>query len=89
MIRLFVHIQAVEKVMIFGSRAAGTFRLGSDVDLVIMGKELTQRDIAYMHEVLESKSPALLWFDVLHYETLKSEALKEEIANNAKIIYTR
>lgn len=30
----------IEKVLIFGSRSKGTFRVGSDIDLAVIGKHI-------------------------------------------------
>jgi predicted nucleotidyltransferase len=84
---LFVSIPGVEKVILYGSRARGDHRLGSDVDLAIFGDNITRSHIANIHDLLENESPALLFFDVLHYNTLTNEALKKEIDKYGKVIY--
>jgi predicted nucleotidyltransferase len=89
MLGLFGNIPAIEKVMLYGSRAAGNFEKGADIDLVLVGKNITGKDIAHIHYQLENESPTLLWFDVLHYDTLKQEALKQQIDEHGKPIYAR
>lgn len=37
----FSHFDDVEKVLLYGSRAKGNFRKGSDIDLCIKGKNAT------------------------------------------------
>ncbi|MBI3502608.1 MAG: nucleotidyltransferase domain-containing protein [Bacteroidetes bacterium] len=87
--RLFAEIPEIEKVIIYGSRATGNFEKGSDVDLAIVGKKVTHQNIAHLHFMFENESPALLWFDVLHYDTLDNKKLKEQIDRQGKIIYER
>ncbi len=89
MIRLFVGIPAIEKVLLFGSRAAGNFEKGSDVDLAVVGENVTSREISRLHFLLEEESPTLLGFDVVHYDSLKNESLKREIDENGKVIYQK
>ncbi len=85
---LFETIPAIEKVILYGSRAMGNYEKGSDIDLAIVGEKVTYSDIAKIHYLLENESPTLLWFDVLHYERLKNEKLKQQIDVYGKVIFT-
>ena len=38
---LFNHEDGISKVILYGSRAKGTYRPGSDIDLTVMGEGLT------------------------------------------------
>ena len=87
MFQLFAQVPAIEKVILYGSRARGDYEKGSDVDLAVVGKEVRYTDIAHIHDVLETESPTLLWFDVLHYDSLKNEKLKQQIDLSGKTIY--
>jgi predicted nucleotidyltransferase len=88
MLGLFRSIPAIEKVIIYGSRAMGNFEKGSDIDLAIVGDKVTERDIAHLHNVLENDSPTLLWFDILHYNTMKNDELKQQIDIYGKVIFS-
>jgi len=87
MIRLFAGIPAIEKVLLFGSRATGNFERGSDIDLAIVGEKVSTGEISRIHFLLEDESPTLLGFDVVHYDALKNDALKREIDENSIVIY--
>lgn len=87
MTSLFATVPAIKKVVLYGSRAMGRFESGSDVDIAIAGNEVTTKDIAHIHFKLENESPTLLWFDVIHYESITNKALKNEIDGHGKIIY--
>ena len=87
MLQLFKSIPAIEKVILYGSRATGNFEKGSDVDLALVGENVKYGDVAHVHYTLENESPTLLWFDVLHLDRLKNEKLKHQIILG-KIIYT-
>lgn len=42
--KVFLKYPQVEKVILYGSRAKGNFRNGSDIDLVLLGEKLTLSD---------------------------------------------
>lgn len=43
----------VDKAVLFGSRAKGTHKLGSDVDLALVGSELEWREIGKIYDALD------------------------------------
>jgi len=77
----------VEKVLIFGSRAKGNYKPGSDVDLAVKGKNIGYRDITRLSVSLNEDLPLPYFFDVVHYETLDNVALIAHIDRVGKIIY--
>jgi len=89
MLQLFKQTPAIKKVILYGSRSTGGFEKGSDIDLAVIGEEITLRDIAHLHYVFENESPTLLWFDVLHFDTLKNEKLKKNIIDQGTVIYEK
>lgn len=87
--QVFTKIPAIEKVILYGSRATGDFEKGSDVDLAVAGEKLSFNDIPRLHYMLENESPTLLWFDVLNYDTLKNEKLKQNIKKTGIVIFEK
>jgi predicted nucleotidyltransferase len=70
--------KAVEQIILFGSRAKGTFRNGSDIDLALKGKSISADDILDLRLNLDELN--LPWeIDLLHYETITDPAVKEHI----------
>jgi predicted nucleotidyltransferase len=43
--KVFAHFPKVEKAVLYGSRAKGTARSGSDIDLVLFGNEVDQETV--------------------------------------------
>ncbi len=86
---LFKTVPAIEKVILYGSRAMGDFEKGSDIDLAIVGKRITNRDIAHIHFKLENDSPTLFWFDVLRDDVLNDNKLKQQIDTYGKVIFSK
>jgi uncharacterized protein len=91
----FGRLVALERGVLYGSRARGTHRLGSDIDLALQGTLLTARDILRFQADYEANSPSLLRYDVVHYDTLfagagqQGKALKASIDRDGVIVYER
>ncbi len=77
-IALFAACPRVDRAVLFGSRAMGTFRRTSDVDIALFGDELTMADQAKLKEQIEDLSmPQSI--DLLLYRTLENDNLREHI----------
>lgn len=68
----------VEKVILFGSRALNTHKKTSDIDLALFGK-IDINTLAKIKYQLEEKTNLPYFFDVIIYENIKNEKLKEHI----------
>ena len=44
----FSSFSSIDSVVLFGSRALGNYKNGSDVDLAIKGAEFTQEDLKHL-----------------------------------------
>jgi type I restriction enzyme S subunit len=68
----------VKKVVLFGSRATGTFTVESDVDIALFGEKLTLDDLTQLSVALEETSiPQMV--DLVHFESIENEDLRREI----------
>lgn len=84
---VFTQDKRIKQVKIYGSRAMGNYRKGSDIDLAFYTGD--KRNIsATIKETLELL-PTPYLFDVTHYDTLTHQGLKQHIDNDGKILYTR
>jgi predicted nucleotidyltransferase len=89
MLRLYESMPAIEKVILYGSRATGAYEKGSDIDLAIVGHEISNNDISKINTLLENDKPSLLSYSVIHYDTINNEKLKHQIDKFGKIIYQK
>ncbi len=84
---VFERYKVVEKAVLYGSRAKGTFREGSDIDLTLFGdvdfKTLSQ----IVDDIDELMLPYL--FDISVYSSLTNNDLRGLIDRVGKIIYQR
>ena len=79
----------IECASIFGSRAIGNYKNGSDIDLVVYGCQITTEIINQLSVQLNGELPIPYYFDIIHYESLENEPLKVHIDTFAKSFYKR
>ena len=85
---VFMRDSKIEKVILFGSRAKGNFKPFSDVDITLIGNELSRSDLNQVFRELD----ALLLpyqFDVSLWSNLKNEALLDHIQRRGIVIYQK
>jgi predicted nucleotidyltransferase len=68
----------IEEALIFGSRALGNYKKGSDVDIALKGS-FKEDIILKVSTTLNQSLPLPYFFDILHYDTLSSKELKAHI----------
>lgn len=77
----------IEKVLIFGSRAMGNYKRGSDVDLCIFGSKVTEEIVNKLSIELNEMLPLPYYFDAIHYESLNNEELMTQIDTYGILFY--
>lgn len=50
---VFNNFPSIEKLVVFGSRAKGTYKKGSDIDLAIFGNNFTYKQLIDLHLKLD------------------------------------
>ncbi len=85
---LFAENEKIEQVILYGSRAKGTYKPFSDVDITIVGKGLTRLDVNRLYAALD-ESPIPYMFDIFVFDTLKNENPKDHISRCGVILYQK
>lgn len=86
-LKLFTTFPAVEKGIIFGSRAKGNYQQGSDVDIAIVSNDkLLAREI---NSLLNEECPIPYTFDVIDFNTITHKDLKDQIEQTGIVIFDR
>jgi predicted nucleotidyltransferase len=80
----FARTCKLEKVVLFGSRARGTNRERSDIDLAVSGGGVDR-----FEELLEEQADTLLSFDVVNLNEVVSDKLKAVIAREGRLLYAK
>ena len=83
----------VVEAKVFGSRAMGNYKPGSDIDIALFleANELQHRMkiVNELHDRLEEELVLPYFFDLLDYDTIVNEALKEHIDRVGTVIYRK
>ena len=78
----------VEKAILYGSRAMGTFKPGSDIDLTLVGEKLTHNHLlGIMSDLDDLLLPWLI--DLSLYADLDLSGLREHIDRVGQPLYER
>ena len=72
----------IQKIVLFGSRARGTHRERSDIDIAVIGGDAD----AFYWDTKENVH-SLLSFDIVDLDSGASEDLKKEIEKDGVILY--
>jgi len=79
----------VEEVLVFGSRAMGNYKKGSDVDLAIFGKKISDDDISKIKYELNEVLPLPYHFDVLNGLHIDNTDLEQHVKTHGKVLFSR
>lgn len=86
--RVLVDHPRLERAILYGSRAMGHPRPGSDIDLILVGESLGHDDLCDIELALDDL--LLPWkFDVSLYHHLTHQALLEHIDREGIVLYER
>jgi predicted nucleotidyltransferase len=79
---------AVERALLYGSRAKGNYHRGSDIDLALEGQQLDDTQLLALENQLDN---LLLPYhiDLSHLASIQNEALLEHIGRVGRVFYER
>ena len=77
-ISIFKSNSKIENVILFGSRAIGTYKPGSDIDIAIKGTDIKLNDILNINAELDHLSSPYK-FDIVIYSRITESALTDHI----------
>ena len=86
MLSVFAEFPQIEKAVLYGSRAKGNFKIGSDIDLTLYGKNLSQHLLGDIAEILDD---LLLPYtiDLSIFDKINHHALREHIERVGIVFY--
>jgi predicted nucleotidyltransferase len=81
-------IPGVHRAILYGSRALGTFRPGSDLDLALEGPGLQDQDLVRLAGYLD-ELPLPYRYDLTDYHAILNQALRDHIDRYGVVFWTR
>ncbi|NYT26893.1 MAG: nucleotidyltransferase domain-containing protein [Candidatus Thiodubiliella endoseptemdiera] len=78
----------MEKVILYGSRAKGNYKDGSDIDVTLIGKNLNLKTVYALEEFLEALYLPYS-FDISIFTQIDNDDLIEHILNVGKDFYIK
>jgi uncharacterized protein len=81
--------ETVEEAILFGSRAKGNYRAGSDVDIALKGEKLEQKIANSISSQLNDVSLMPYKFDILNYNSIDNKELVEHIDRVGIVLFKR
>ena len=78
----------VRKVILFGSRAKGNYRTGSDIDLALVRSDIDHEEMLRIYNDIDDLG-LLYKVDLLHYEEKQGTPIGEHIDRVGKVFYQR
>ena len=79
----------IDEAILFGSRAKGTQRPGSDVDIALIGKKINHSIILEVSLWLNEETLLPYKFDIVNYDTIRNVDLIEHIQRVGVPIYKK
>ncbi len=79
----------IEEAFIFGSRAKGNYKNGSDVDIALKGSKLNFHIISKTSNLLNEETMMPYHFDILNYNTIDNKELIKHIDRAGIKIFTQ
>jgi len=77
----------IKEAVIFGSRAKGNYKTGSDIDIAIKGSEINQDIVDKLKNRLNQELPIPYFIDILDYENITSDDLIDHIDRVGFVFY--
>lgn len=85
---VFLSYPKVDKAILYGSRAKGNYRPGSDIDITLFGDNLTILDLHNL-EIMLDELYLPYSFDLSIFEKLQNEDLIDHINRVGKVMFDR
>ncbi|MEJ2054690.1 MAG: nucleotidyltransferase domain-containing protein [Calditrichaceae bacterium] len=77
----------INQAVLFGSRALGKNKKASDVDIALIGENITEKTKFKVFDILNEELPLPYFFDIIIFSTIKNKKLKENILKQGIVIF--
>ena len=87
--RVMRGIPQIERALVFGSRAKGTYKKGSDIDIALMGEGVGEALAMDVSGRLNESEPLPYFVDIVALNALAPGAFRDHIQRVGKYLYER
>jgi len=87
--QVFSNFENIYKVIIYGSRAKGNYRKGSDIDITLLGENLNLNNSLYQIDEKLEELELPYTFDISIFSHIDNEYLREHIQRVGKVFYQK
>jgi predicted nucleotidyltransferase len=84
---VFVFHDSIKKAILYGSRAKGTYKNGSDIDITLFGTLSFQELLRIETELDDLLLPWMI--DLSLYDQIDNQSLRDHIERVGKVFYAR
>ncbi len=84
--RVFSHYKQIKKVLLYGSRAKGNYKNGSDIDITLIGDNITFQTLLDVESELEELFLPYK-FDISIYNKIKNKDLINHIQRVGTVLF--
>jgi uncharacterized protein len=81
--------EKIEEAIIYGSRAKGNYKKGSDVDIALLGLSITSDDVSTVSYILNEETIMPYHFDIRNINTIRNDELIQHIQRVGITIFKR
>lgn len=85
---IFSKYPSIEEVVIYGSRAKGNYRPGSDIDITLKGQQIEGSILSKIEEEIDDLNSPYL-FDISIFNKLNSPDLESHIQRIGQVFYKK
>lgn len=85
---IFANFEDINRVILFGSRAKGNYKLGSDIDLALIGENLNQKSVFRLQDKIEELN-LIYKIDLVLVNKIDNKELLEHINRVGIVIYNK
>lgn len=86
--KVFANYPKIDAAVLFGSRAMGNFRNGSDIDIALFGTNITFNDFLQIQIACDDLE-LMQKIDLVHVETIENQDLIQHIQRVGISIYQK
>ena len=87
--QVFSKFENIDKAILYGSRAKGNYKNGSDIDITLTGKDLNLNNSVYLIEEELEELYLPYTFDISIYSQIDNKDLIEHIKRVGKVFYEK